>query len=201
MQEAKLCSIHILKLSDGCAQGPEALAKFLSVANTLCVRSALQTELPAVCSVCLITFCQNTITALFGFLFLKRCTGKTPGIGLGLPNCGREIVGRKWRKGDGRKGRALKILVLWTDKLKFFQTRVDYTCTKAPIFFFNFLFQDSIWCTILYWNFLLLSYFQAHLKKKIIENIKKKLQFSLWSPPVAFFYFPDQFFFSLIFLK
>lgn len=44
MQETNLSSIHILKHSDGCAQGPEALAKYFMVDNTLWLRCALQTE-------------------------------------------------------------------------------------------------------------------------------------------------------------
>lgn len=72
MQETKLCSIHILKPSDGCAQGPEALAKYLSVENTLwCEICSADTELPVRSCVWAIAFCQDTIMALFGFLFLK----------------------------------------------------------------------------------------------------------------------------------
>lgn len=107
MQEAKLCSIHILKLSDGCAQGPEALAKFLSVANTLCVRSALQTV--TCCLQCLADHLLSEYNhctlwfSVFKEVHRENTWDRSWTSQLWERDSGKEMEERGWRKGESLK--------------------------------------------------------------------------------------------------
>lgn len=72
MQKTKPSSIRILKCSDECDQGPEALAKSCTLANTLwCEIRSADRKLPLKYSVWFMAFCQNMVITVFGFLFLK----------------------------------------------------------------------------------------------------------------------------------